>query len=212
MIHRFRLTPGRLFLLMACTFSLVIAGSVAFYRYSSIATLRSAYEALQSELHIKDQQLEYFSERMVQISGDLETIRNLGHDIEYRLGRDKAPSEGGLGGLSWEDDIRNARRVAYENSENALLNQMWKEMNTLEMETRIEKNRSSVLARFLHSRSALIRSIPSIWPCKDVEISSNFGRRCDPITGALKMHTGIDLTNPNAVPIMATAEGIVIES
>lgn len=56
---------------------------------------------------------------------------------------------------------------------------------------------------------------PRIRPLRDhsgVEISSRFGRRKDPATGKMKMHLGIDLRAPQGMPVMAPADGEVIEA
>ncbi len=50
---------------------------------------------------------------------------------------------------------------------------------------------------------------PSISPVprSDSWISSRFGRRRDPFTGALHMHRGVDICNRIGTPVIATADG-----
>jgi murein DD-endopeptidase MepM/ murein hydrolase activator NlpD len=49
------------------------------------------------------------------------------------------------------------------------------------------------------------------WPFEsDYPISSYFGYRKDPFTGETKYHGGIDLSVPAGVPILASADGIVV--
>ncbi|HDZ56616.1 MAG TPA: hypothetical protein ENI17_13835 [Pseudomonas xinjiangensis] len=46
-------------------------------------------------------------------------------------------------------------------------------------------------------------------PVKEGYISSSFGRRTDPITGRMSMHTGIDFAAPSGTPIYAVGAGVV---
>lgn len=55
---------------------------------------------------------------------------------------------------------------------------------------------------------------PSIFPLKDaqgVKLTSGFGKRMHPILKVEKMHEGIDLATYKGNPVLATADGIVVE-
>jgi murein DD-endopeptidase MepM/ murein hydrolase activator NlpD len=73
----------------------------------------------------------------------------------------------------------------------------------------IENNLSSLLS-FFESDSLRLASTPSILPTAGW-ISSVYGHRNDPFTGAWVMHWGIDISTNMGNPIMATADGIVIK-
>jgi murein DD-endopeptidase MepM/ murein hydrolase activator NlpD len=73
----------------------------------------------------------------------------------------------------------------------------------------IESNLSSLLS-FFESDSLRLASTPSIMPAVGW-MSSVFGHRNDPFTGAWTMHYGIDISTNMGNPIMATADGIVIK-
>ena len=73
----------------------------------------------------------------------------------------------------------------------------------------IESNLSSLLS-FFESDSLRLASTPSIMPAVGW-MSSVFGHRNDPFTGAWTMHYGIDVSTNIGNPIMATADGIVIK-
>ncbi len=66
----------------------------------------------------------------------------------------------------------------------------------------------SDMERKLKRREVEVRRIPSIPPVKGV-FSSGFGVRKDPFTGGFEFHKGIDITAPEGIPIIATADGIV---
>jgi len=73
----------------------------------------------------------------------------------------------------------------------------------------IESNLNSLLS-FFESDSLRLASTPSIMPAVGW-MSSVFGHRNDPFTGAWTMHYGIDISTNIGNPIMATADGIVIK-
>jgi murein DD-endopeptidase MepM/ murein hydrolase activator NlpD len=56
---------------------------------------------------------------------------------------------------------------------------------------------------------------PSIWPLYSTEIgyvSSSMGMRKDPFTGNRRMHEGVDISAPMGTPVIAPANGIVIDA
>jgi murein DD-endopeptidase MepM/ murein hydrolase activator NlpD len=73
----------------------------------------------------------------------------------------------------------------------------------------IESNLNTLLS-FFESDSLRLASTPSIMPTAGW-ISSVFGHRNDPFTGAWVMHWGLDVSTNLGNPIMATADGIVIK-
>ncbi len=74
----------------------------------------------------------------------------------------------------------------------------------------IESNLNSLLS-FFESDSLRLATTPSIMPAAGW-ISSVFGHRNDPFTGAWVMHWGIDISTNIGNPILATADGIVIKA
>jgi murein DD-endopeptidase MepM/ murein hydrolase activator NlpD len=73
----------------------------------------------------------------------------------------------------------------------------------------LEDNLTS-LVKFFESDNLRLASTPSIMPAAGW-ISSVFGHRNDPFTGAWTMHWGIDISTNIGNPILATADGIVIK-
>jgi len=74
----------------------------------------------------------------------------------------------------------------------------------------LESNLTSLL-NYFESDNLRLASTPSIMPTAGW-ISSAFGHRNDPFTGAWVMHWGIDISTNLGNPIMATADGIVIKA
>jgi murein DD-endopeptidase MepM/ murein hydrolase activator NlpD len=57
--------------------------------------------------------------------------------------------------------------------------------------------------------SGLLAAMPLLSPVQKIDISSPFGMRPDPWTGAPEFHVGVDLRGPVGTPVFATAPGTV---
>ena len=106
---------------------------------------------------------------------------------------------GGVGGPN-DEDIDTSESAYAQVKEN--LEFMAGELSTLE-------DKGRVLERFYEQNSLMLASTPSIWPVRGY-LSSTFGRRKDPFTGAPVFHSGIDISTPVGRPVVATADGIVL--
>ncbi|MDR3078900.1 MAG: M23 family metallopeptidase [Rickettsiales bacterium] len=51
---------------------------------------------------------------------------------------------------------------------------------------------------------------PLMEPMRDYRVSSRYGLRPDPFSGAIKVHSGIDLAGPHRSAILAPAQGLVV--
>jgi murein DD-endopeptidase MepM/ murein hydrolase activator NlpD len=196
-------------LLFVALSGVVVSGLQGLHRLNH---LQSEKTELEKELKLKHSQLAFMADRMSQIREELAGVRILSRNVEVQLGRNITPEEGGAGGPLKQINRRDVRQVAYMNSESELLDKMWTEIEEIEMETKLEHGKNASLYRFLSSQGALLRAVPSIRPINGGFVSSPFGRRNDPFTGALKMHTGLDIAHSNRVPVYATAEGIVTQT
>ena len=56
-----------------------------------------------------------------------------------------------------------------------------------------------------------LAAAPSLWPVEGA-ITSSFGERIDPFNGEGAFHTGVDISTAFGTPIIAPADGVVIET
>ena len=74
----------------------------------------------------------------------------------------------------------------------------------------VEKNLNT-LKIFFEEEALRLASTPTIWPTKGY-MSSAFGWRPDPFTGQRTFHYGIDIATHYGNPVVATADGVVVET
>jgi len=61
----------------------------------------------------------------------------------------------------------------------------------------------------LEKQQTLDKARPHLWPTEGGWISSHFGPRIDPFTGAAAYHYGVDIANHYGAPVRAASHGIV---
>uniref|UniRef100_A0A7C4GF76 M23 family metallopeptidase n=1 Tax=candidate division WOR-3 bacterium TaxID=2052148 RepID=A0A7C4GF76_UNCW3 len=80
-----------------------------------------------------------------------------------------------------------------------------------ELLRRVDFNERSLteIGNTVSLQQARLRSLPSIWPVQGW-VTSGFGYRSDPFSGAREMHNGLDIVAPAGTPIVAPADGRVV--
>lgn len=81
-------------------------------------------------------------------------------------------------------------------------------VDELETTVRLEEVDQQKLVGFLRSNKESLLSTPSIWPVKGY-LTSSFGWRRAPLSGATRMHKGLDISTPTGTPVRAPARGEV---
>jgi len=67
----------------------------------------------------------------------------------------------------------------------------------------------TALDYMLESKRSRSDAKPHTWPTRGGWISSRFGPRIDPFTGAQAMHYGVDIANKPGAPVLASSAGVV---
>ena len=84
------------------------------------------------------------------------------------------------------------------------------------LKTALDQSVSSLeeIGQILDSQKSLLSDIPTMWPLKGVQgyVTAVFGPSIHPFTGQWYLHKGVDLAYGYGVPIIATANGKVIEA
>ena len=73
---------------------------------------------------------------------------------------------------------------------------------------RFEQQSMAEIEGAVKDQQARLTNMPSIWPVQG-SVTSGYGYRRDPFTGAQSLHPGLDIVAPSGTPVAATAAGHV---
>jgi murein DD-endopeptidase MepM/ murein hydrolase activator NlpD len=73
-----------------------------------------------------------------------------------------------------------------------------------------QKSSFNELFRFLKRQKSILAATPTIWPVQGW-VTSEFGYRSSPLSGAREFHKGIDIATRMGVHVVAPADGLVSE-
>lgn len=110
---------------------------------------------------------------------------------------------GGVGGesipLSEEDVLTLINET--KDSIAASLNEM------PDLQSRLEQTKINV-----EKYKEMMRILPTYWPTDSARVTSQFGKRSDPFSGRLTVHSGLDIGGQTGDPIYAAADGTVTDT
>jgi murein DD-endopeptidase MepM/ murein hydrolase activator NlpD len=84
------------------------------------------------------------------------------------------------------------------------------EFERLEVEGQALQTSLGEMLEYFHDASLLLSNTPSVRPVVHGFLTSNFGRRNDPMDHSWVMHKGLDIGGPIGTDIIAPADGVVI--
>jgi len=102
--------------------------------------------------------------------------------------------------------------AVYESTLPGISSQTLGQLAQLERETKLLHASLSRAKEMVVMQADRMRRLPSIVPVEGVSISSRFGFREDPFSGSWRMHEGIDFGANVGTPVIAPADGTVIET
>ncbi|RVU83265.1 M23 family metallopeptidase [Leucothrix sargassi] len=193
------LALGRHFLLPAIILSvLIIAFSAVVERNTKNSVLNQqfselAYHAQMKVLSQKVARLDGESQRLKAFAQRMASAANV--DISA-FAFDKAAGQGGLG------------ERASRNMPNLM--ELHEDIQTLDQKMLAYSSQLERLQLILKSGVASDKSDIISWPVADGYVSSNFGWRKDPFSGAFRKHHGLDIAAKRGTPVMSIADGKVV--
>jgi murein DD-endopeptidase MepM/ murein hydrolase activator NlpD len=192
---------------LLCVFAVV--GVVSIYRAYTLYAELQAYEQLKSEYLRQQVSIKKVSNQVDGFKSQMEHLREL--DYKLRLITDleverPGPPVYGIGGF-----IEGGDQALLEQAQQSgmnLLAVLNKDLSRLEKMVRYQEESFNSLKAHLADKQDVIARTPYRWPVRGF-LSSTYGPRTDPFTGAQRMHDGIDIVAPKGTPIKAPADGIV---
>ncbi|RMG19874.1 MAG: M23 family metallopeptidase [Deltaproteobacteria bacterium] len=201
---------------------LLVLGTVHYFQLlgdaAEAAALREENLQLRTELMGVQEKVAHLGatlERVERLDSKLRMLTQL-NDPERNLAIGPTDSEGSAAAITGGDAARLVADVpppldTEGMSVDEVIELINMKLDTLSADARREETSLHELSEYFHDQKALLGAMPAIWPARGW-VTSNFGMREDPFTGARRMHAGIDIAAQPGTPVHAPADGTVIYS
>ncbi len=169
--------------------------------YSELIALKQLSEAQKKQLDTLASKVGYFEKRM-------ESLRE--YENRIRVMAELVKPKGqylGVGGPSREDTL--GRHEAER--ETRSLSRIHQSMDQLIAEADQKERSFKEIIEFLEKKKSILARTPSIWPVQGW-VTSEFGSRPSPFSGAREFHAGVDIASRSGKEVVAPADGIVSEA
>lgn len=181
---------------MICTSAILFVGAFCYSSYN--ASLLQKDQAELDELRqvntIQQTQILQLAKKAANLQEDMNKLDELEGELRQlttgSAGTDK-PAHDGQGGPGIKPNVENLNET----------------LNSLEQNIKIRRANLENLKANIVNQQAKLAVTPSIWPANG-EVSSRYGLRW----GGSDFHPGIDIAADAGTPVVATADGVVIES
>jgi len=172
--------------------------------YASMNVIRHRYRMLERETAEQKVKIADYEKSISQLQATVINFENYTKKLNVMVGLkspDVLKGPAGLGGGAPEADAAAVppAQVSPQGSIHGLIQKA----------RSIETNLNSLVS-VTESASLKLATTPSIMPAAGW-VSSGFGMRVDPFTGREQMHSGLDISTNYGNPIVAPADGIVLQ-
>jgi murein DD-endopeptidase MepM/ murein hydrolase activator NlpD len=189
---------------------MAVALAVFLTDYVSMNVIRQRYKVLTRETAEQKVKIADYEKSIGELQARVTNFETLAKKLNVMAGLKspeilKAPA--GLGGGASESDAADPGASVAAGGPQALPQGSIQGLS--QKAQSVESNLSS-LVNFFESQSLRLATTPSVMPTAGW-LNSPYGMRADPFTGRMQMHWGVDISTNTGNPIVATADGIVLQ-
>jgi len=194
-------------------FALVLA--LVLVDYARIKTDHIKYGSLWAENSDGKNALQSFASRIKELEGQLAKLSLFDKKIRIIANMEKEPMPAGHGdhqllGMGGDSVVEEELFSNPGAKVEELVGKMRSDLMNLEHMASSQEESFAELKDYLAKRSVMLASTPSILPAKGW-VTSSYGSRVSPFTGTPQHHTGLDIANRVGTPVVASADGMVVQ-
>lgn len=194
---------------VVCLLIVLMIGLLVNYRQTvnAASAEKIELEALRQTNGVQVKQIEELGKAAASLQSDMERLNSLDAELR-RIVNNEDMTTASRAGL-----IRPAANYNHYDKEQAQfdINQINNMINNLQAAVKVREESLVELKEELLAKQARLAAKPSIWPTTG-EVTSRFGSRNSPGGIGSNYHPGIDIANSIGTPVIATADGTVVES
>jgi len=184
---------------------LLLAFIVFLIDYFTMNVTRKNYKELVQDNIKKEETLAQYKNTIAELENTIEHFENYAKKLNIMAGL-KSPEvlkEIGIGSGTSNGQVSPPPTLSQEANPNIL--------DTVNQKADGVEQNLNTLVHFFENQSVRLAGTPSVSPTKGYWVSP-YGWRDDPITGKRTFHKGVDIATYFGNPVVATADGVVIQA
>lgn len=181
----------------------VLAMAFLLYDYVQAKKQEVEFENIKKLTESQADQINSLAGKVMDFEKKMEYFRQLDQKIRSTAGDKMKHSKSQMLGIGGVPQAPAA--------ENTTLDTLQKNMDKLLVDAEKQEQSFKEVLEFLKKRESILAATPSLWPVKGW-VTSYFGYRQSPYRSGSEFHKGIDIAAKAGNPIIAPADGIVVEN
>ncbi len=194
-----------------CVMAVILASMYTYYDYIRMKRDKIDLESLRRQTKEQKVQIDGLVEKVNSFAVRMEELNQLDKNIRSMANVEDRRYKGrilGAGGSINDDTTRAYSRG--ETDQRMVIAKIDQNVDQLSKDAVEQKSSFNELFRFLKRQKSILAATPSIWPVQGW-VTSEFGYRSSPLSGAREFHKGIDIATRMGVHVVAPADGLVSE-